>query len=192
MKRMCSFNKLQSHFLLTLVVSGLVMSTAQYREKSVNENRKHLISVRSKSIPVLIDSMRQHYLTLEHDLWGLMDSGIDTAYILEKIHSTHLTLFGQHFGEFNVTFDDYAFDRQTQLLGIMSNINQTIAFVVKNSLRENPLGFDEQAAISTNRYQIDLTHQMYQLFNMTGTQEFFETIQKVSGCDLIAKQMSLC
>lgn len=172
--------------MLAVVLFVSVMSTAKYREKSVNENRERISSVWSDPIPVLIDSVRQHYLMLEYDLWSLMDSGIDTAYILEKIHSVHLKLFGEYFHEFHVSFGDYAFDRQAQLSDIVSNINQTIAFVVKNSLRENPLGFDEQAAIDTNRYQIDLTHQIDMLFNMTGTHEFFETIQKVSGLDLIA------
>lgn len=182
---------MQSHFLLALALSVSVMSTAEHREKSVHENQKHLKSARSKQTPVKIDSIRQYYLTLENDLWSLMDSGIDTAYILGQIHSVHLNFLRPHFGEFNVSFGDAAFDRQTQLLDTVSNINQTVAFALKNSLRENPLGFDEQAAIETNRYQIDLTHQIDLLFNMTGTHEFFETIQKVSGLDLIAIKFEL-
>lgn len=165
---------MQTHFLLVLTVSSLTMSIAQQKGKSVIENGQ------PQSSPALIDSIRHHYITLENDLWNLIDGGIDTAYVLEQIHGAHLKFFDQPFHEFNVTFEDYSFDRRTQLLDIVSDINKTVSDVVKNSLRENSLSFTEKAAIDTNRYQIDLNDEIDTLFNTTSTKEFYETITKVS------------
>lgn len=172
---------MKTHFLLVLTLSALTMSKAQFNEKSVIENRKHsTLMQQPQSNPVLIDSIRHHYITLENDLWNLIDGGIDTAYVLEQIHGAHLKFFDQPFREFNITFEDYSFDRRTQLLDIVSDINKTVSVVVKNSLRENSLSFTEKAAIDTNRYQIDLNDQIDTLFNTTSTKEFYETIKKVS------------
>lgn len=174
---------MQSHFLLALMPLVLSISMADNRAKSLNENPQHVMAVSPKSIraPVLIDSIRQHYLGLENDLWSLMDSGIDSAYVLDRIHTVHLQFFVENFGELNVTFCDYAFDRQIELFDAVSSINQTISLVLEKSLRQNPLAFDEKATIETNRHQIDLTQQLEILFNMTGTSEFYETIQRVSA-----------
>lgn len=170
------------HFSIVSILLALTMSTAQPNRKSVIENRKRLLSTQSppQPIPVLIDSIRQHYLALEIDLWNLIDSVSDTAYVLSQIHGIHLNFFDQSFGEVNVTFDDYAFDRQTQLLNIVASINRTVSMVVKNSLRENSLSFHEKAAMDTNRYQIDLTNEMDMLFNLTTTEDFYDTIERVS------------
>lgn len=173
---------MQSSFLLALLPLVLSVSLAEQRTKSLNEKQQHVMPVSPKSTkaPVLIDSIRQHYLGLENDLWSLMDSGIDNAYVLDRVHTVHLQFFVENFGELNVTFCDYAFDRQIELFDAVSSINQTILLVLEKSLRQNPLAFDEKATIETNRHQIDLTHQLDMLFNMTGTSEFYETIQRVS------------
>lgn len=178
---------MQAHFLLALMPLVLSISLAEQRTKNLNEKQQlqqqqHVMAVEPKSTkaPVLIDSIRQHYLGLENDLWSLMDSGIDNAYVLDRIHTVHLQFFVENFGELNVTFCDYAFDRQIELFDAVSSINQTILLVLEKSLRQNPLAFDEKATIETNRHQIDLTHQLEILFNMTGTSDFYETIQRVS------------
>lgn len=183
--KICSFildsTKMQSHFLLILMPLVLSISMADNRTKSLNENHQQAVLPKSTKAPVLIDSIRQHYLGLENDLWSLMDSGIDNSYVLDRIHTVHLQFFVENFGELNVTFCDYAFDRQIELFDAVTSINQTILLVLEKSLRQNPLAFDEKATIETNRRQIDLTHQLEILFNMTGTSEFYETIQRVSG-----------
>lgn len=172
-------------FLLALLPVVLAISMAEHPIKSLdgNQQQHHVMPVLPKSTKasVLIDSIRQHYLGLENDLWHLIDSGIDTAYVLDRIHTVHLQFFVEHFGELNVSFCDYAFDRQMELSEAVSSINQTVSLVLEKSLRQNPLAFDEKATIETNRRQVELTYQLEMLFNMTGKSEFYETIQRVSG-----------
>lgn len=161
------------------------------REKNVNDLQKHLSPSPLPSsnkklpsvVPVLIDSLRRHYLALENDLWHLILSGIDTAYVLEQIHIVHWTFFGENFREYNVTFNDYAADRQTQLLSTVNDINRTVAMAVKNCLHQNPLAFDEKASIDAALRQLNLTYQIDTLFAITGSVDFYETIQNVSDCD---------
>lgn len=176
--------ELRAHFSLALMPLVLSISIPELHEKSLNENhQQHVMAVLPKSIKasVLIDSIRQHYLALENDLWSLMDSGIDNAYVLDRIHTVHLQFFVENFGELNVSFCDYAFDRQMELFDTVSSINETVLLVLEKSLRQNPLAFDEKATIETNRHQVELSHQLETLFNMTGTRDFYETIQRVSG-----------
>lgn len=171
------------HFLLALMPLVLSASMADNRAKKLNESQQHVMPVQPKSTkaPVLIDSIRQHYLGLENDLWSLIDSGIDNAYVLDRIHTVYLQFFVENFGELNVTFCDYAFDRQMELFDTVSSINKTVSLVLEKSLRANPLAYDEKATIETNRHQIELSYQLEILFNMTGTSEFYETIERVSG-----------
>lgn len=166
---------MKSNYLLAALLP-LVFSLTK------GDRPQHVVAVQQNSTKAstLIDSIRQHYLNLETDLWSLMDSGIDNAYVLDRVHSVHVDFFIHNFGELNVSFCDYAFDRQIELYDTVSSINQTVLLVLEKSLRQNPLDFDEKASIETNRHQIDLSHQLYILFNMTGTNEFYETIQRVS------------
>lgn len=176
---------MQIQFCLILVLSALAVSIAEQREKSVNGVRQRLTSSLPQQNPLLIDSLRRRYLALEHDLWNLMDSGIDTAYVLEQIHLVHLRLFHDHFNEFNVTFYDYAVDRQTQLLDIVSNINRTVSLIEHYSLRQNPLSFDEDQTINAARYQLNLTDQINTLYEITEPRNFYETIKNVSDFNSI-------
>lgn len=176
---------MQLQIFTLLFVSSLVVSMTDPREKNANDLQKPLVpsSLPSPMTPVLIDSLRRHYLALENDLWHLMESGIDTAYVLEQIHIVHWTFFGERFREFNVTFNDYAADRQTQLFSVVDDINRTVAMTLKNCLHQNPLAFDENDAIEAARRQLNLTYQIDILFAITGSTDFYETIQNVSDCD---------
>lgn len=167
-------------FSLLIVPALLAMSVTDSRKKSVNDNKQHITQSLRPTAPALIDSLRRHYLMLESDLWHLMDSGIDTAYVLEQIHIVHLTFFGERFREFNVSFEDYAIDRQTQLLSVVGEINRTISMVVGESLHQHPLAYDESASIDAARRQLNLTHRMDTLFDITGSMDFYETIKNVS------------
>lgn len=131
-------------------------------------------------MPGRIDTLRWNYLALEHDLWTLMDSGIDTAYVLEQIHIVHLKVFGERFGEFNVSFNDCAAEHQFQLKHTIAEINRTISIVIKNYLHQNPLAFDEMESIAIGNRQRNLTNQLDLLFGVAGSSEFFETIKSVS------------
>lgn len=155
------------------------------REKNVNDMRKYLKSSSqpSANTVTLIDSRRRHYLTLENDLWHLMESGIDTAYVLEQVHIVHWTFFGESFREFKVTFNDYAADHQAQLLSAVDDINRMVVMAIKNSLHKNPLEFDERASIAVAQRHLNLTCHIDTLFTSTGSTEFYETIQNVSDCD---------
>lgn len=174
---------MQLHIFTLLFVPALVVSMSDPREKTVNTMQKPLTSSPSPKLtvnPVLIDSLRRHYLELENDLWHLMESGIDTAYVLEQIHIVHSTFFGEHFREFNVSFNDYADDRQAQLLSTVHVINRTVAMAMQNCLHQNPLAFDELASINAARRHLNLTYQIDTLFTIAGSMDFYETIQNVS------------
>lgn len=171
-----------------LLVPVLAVSIRDPREKIANETKQHLMQSLHTTVsasPALIDSLRRHYLALESDLWHLIDSGIDTAYVLDQIHIVHLTFFGERFREFNVSFEDYAIDRQTQLVTVVAEINQTIALVVKKSLHQHPLAYDEAASIDVARRQRNLTHHIDMLFDITGSIDFYETIKSVSELNSI-------
>lgn len=176
---------MQLKIFTLLFVPVLVVSMSDPREKTVNIMQKPLTSSPSPIpkltvVPVLIDSLRRHYLMLENDLWHLIESGIDTAYVLEQIHIVHSTFFGEDFREFNVTFYDYAVDRQAQLLSTVDDINRTVAMAVQNCLHQNPLAFDEIASIDAARRHLNLTYQIDTLFTIAGSMDFYETIQNVS------------
>lgn len=172
-------------FPLLFVAASVVTSMAtDPRDKKVNDEQKPLTpSSQSSDAPALIDSLRRHYLALENDLWHLIESGIDTAYVLEQTQIVYRTFFSEPFREFNVTFNDYAADRQTQLLSAVDDIRRTVAMAMKNCLHQNPLAFDEAATIGAARRQLNLTHQIDTLFAITGSTDFYETIQNVSDCD---------
>lgn len=169
---------MQLQIFSLLFVSALATSMTDPREKSVNIQK---VPVTRTIIPSLIDSLRRHYLALENDLWHLMNSGIDTAYILEQMHIVHLTFFGENFRELNITFADYAIDRQNQLASMFAEINRTVEMVMKNSLHKNPLAFNEIASIDAARHQLNLTYQIDTLHNIAGSQDFYETIKSVSA-----------
>lgn len=171
---------MQWQIILLLLVPAWAVSIRDAREKSAAEIKERLMESSQPTVPALIDSLRRHYLALESDLWHLIDSGIDTAYVLDQIHIVHLTFFGERFREFNVSFEDYAIDRQTQLATIAAEINQTISMVVEKSLHQHPLAYDEAASIDVARRQRNLTHHIDTLFNITGSMEFYETIKHVS------------
>ncbi|XP_055324696.1 uncharacterized protein LOC129579082 isoform X2 [Sitodiplosis mosellana] len=170
-----------------LFVAAFVVSMTDPRDGKVKDGKKPLPSSPLPSVaPALIDSLRRHYLALENDLWHLIESGIDTAYVLEQIHIVHRIFFDESFREFNVTFNDYAADRQTQLLSAVDDITQTVAMAMKNCLHQNPLAFDELASIDAARSQLNLTHQINALFVITGSTDFYETIQnkaQLKQCD---------
>lgn len=182
---------MQLQIFSLLVVSALAVPMTDPREKSTNEvKQQRLIPSSRPVIPALIDSLRQHYLALETDLWHLMDSGIDTAYVLEQMNIVHITFFGEKFREFNITFDDYAIDRHSQLVSIFGEINRTISMVMKSSLHQNPLAFDEISSIDAARHQLDLTHQIDTLHDIAGSKDFYETIKNVS--DFLFKRLFRC
>lgn len=165
-----------------LVLAALAVSMTDPREKTVNEVQQWMKpSYPAKPIPSLIDALQQRYLALERDLWHIIDSGIDSAYVLEQIHSVHLNFFAERFGEYNVTFADYALDHQIQLFKAVSNINRNIAMVIKNSLKKNPLAFNERATIDMAQLQLDLTHQIDAIINITASPDFYVTIKNVSN-----------
>lgn len=174
---------MQVQILSILILAAVAVSikAANPHEKSVNQVQQLLKpSFASVSSPSQVDARRQRYLALEIDLWHLIDSGIDSAYVLEQIHDVHLRFFSEHFGELNVTFNDYAIDRQTQLFRAVGDINRTVSMVIKNSLRQNPLAFDEKATINTAQLQLDLTHQINTIVSITGSSDFYTTIKNVS------------
>lgn len=184
---------LPTFLLLILAYWPLVaVSLSDPREQSANENtvQQRLIPLFSSSTPSppLIDSLRQRYLARESDLWHLIDSGIDNAYVLEHIHVKHLQFFTDNFGEFNVTFNDYAFDRQIQLRRAIADINGIVSLVMQKSLRQNPLSFDERATVDTAQLQLDLTQQQNDaILNIThgSSSDFYMTIKNVSNFDKI-------
>lgn len=172
---------MQLHAFTLSFLTALAVSMTESNVKSVNKTKQSLTPISIPPVnPVLIESLRQHYIALESDLWHLMDSGIDTAYILEQMHITHLRFFDEHFYLFNVTFNDFAVDRQNQLASIVDDIHGIETIVVKNSLRQNPSAFDENVSINAARHQLNLTHQIDTLFDITDTKEFYETIRNVS------------
>lgn len=177
---------MQLQIFWLLVLAALAVSMTDPREKTVNEVQQWMkpsYPIAQKPIPSLIDALQQRYLAFERDLWHIIDSGIDSAYVLEQIHSVHLNFFAEHFGEYNVTFADYALDHQIQLFKAVSDINRNIAMVVKNSLKKNPLAFDERATIDMAQLQLDLTHQIDAIINITASPDFYVTIKNVSDFD---------
>lgn len=126
-----------------------------------------------------IDSIRRHYLMLEDDLWQLIYSGIDTTYVLERIHTGHLALFDEQFSARNVSFDEYGADLKFPLVQAVAEINRIASMVLDNVLHRNPLAYDESATINVARHQMNITHQIATLYGI-GTLEFFESIKNVS------------
>ncbi|XP_031620531.1 uncharacterized protein LOC116339051 isoform X2 [Contarinia nasturtii] len=194
---MCSLRKMQLQISALILLLALTTASTVSHTKGVNKKEERLkpSSTSSTLSPLpppsvievsLIDSIRRHYLALEIDLWHLMDSGIDTAYILQQMHNIHLTFFGEHFREFNVTFNDYAVDRQTQLISIIDTVNGFVSMTTNKCLHQNPLEFNETAAIEMAQRQLNLTHQIDRLFTLTETMDFYETIRnkaQLKQCD---------
>lgn len=184
---MCSLRKMKLQISVLILVSALL---ADAHIKSVNKSMEQQLksstssslpsSVPSVAMPSVIDSLRRHYLALENDLWHLMDSGIETAYILQQMHNIHLTFFRENFREFNVTFNDYAVDRQTQLLSIIDMVNGFVSMTMKKCLHQNSLEFNETISIDVAQRQLNLTHQIDTLYSITGTTDFYKTIKNVS------------
>lgn len=174
-----SFISKAQYLLLLVFIGSLAGSSVQ---KPIEDPLKDTNILQYP--PALIDFMRKHYLKLEENLWELFDSGIDIAYVLERIHVGHLKFFGERFGERNVSFDDCTVEHKFQLKVAIDEIDRTVSIAVKNYLHENQLAFNERESIAMARQQLNLTKQMNELFATSGSIDYYQTIKNVSAFEL--------
>lgn len=129
--------------------------------------------------PTLLDILRQRYFSIEDALWHVISSGIDESYALQQIHSGHRTFLRDNFYEKNCYFSTFDPD-QSVLFSAIQKINQSVAITVENNLHSNRRLFNERDSLVISGRNLNLTHQLDKLFEITGNGDFYYTVRNVS------------
>lgn len=170
-------NGVNVFLLFTLIVS--ITGTVEDFTKFIPPKIHISSSDEPSEYPSIIDSLRLDYLTLEKSLWQLIESGIDTAFVLEQVHIVHLTFFNESFHEQSVYLNDIDTEH-LQLFNAIDVINRTAAVLLKNYLHKNPLKFNEGITFEVAKHQINLTEQLDNIENITEYTDFLLSIKNVS------------
>lgn len=133
-----------------------------------------------KNEPYLIDSLRRHYLSLENDLWRLIESGTDTGFVLSQIHIIHHTFLNENFHERNISLVNINDDNQNQLFDVFNVINISVSVLLKNYLHKEAIEIDERKSIRAAQEQETLVQHLDKIYNITGLTDFYKIIKDVS------------
>lgn len=130
--------------------------------------------------PTLLDVMRQRYFSIEDALWHIIASGMDQSYVLQQIHSGHRTFLRENFLEKSCYFSTFDPD-QHALRDAIKEVNQSVINTVDNYLHSSRQFFRETDALAISARNINLTHQLKQLHEISGNNDFYMTIRNVSS-----------
>lgn len=127
-----------------------------------------------------IDIQRQRYLSLEKALWHVIDGGLEASYVLQQVHSGHRTFLTDSFlekGAFLSVLDP----EQRLLFDAINRINVSVSDTVRSYLRTSTRYYNERDALTVARLNQNLTYQMEQIYNGTGSTDFYKVIRNVSS-----------
>lgn len=126
-----------------------------------------------------VDVQRQRYLSLEKALWHVIDGGLEDSYVLQQVHSGHRTFLTdnhQEKGAFLSVLDP----EQRQLVDAINRINVSLSDTVGSYLRTSTRYYNERDALTVARLNQNLTYQLEQIFNISGSTDFYKVIRNVS------------
>lgn len=161
-----------SQLACVLVVVGLAVA-----EVSLKTTTRQ----RSAFAPTRLDVLRERYLELEESLWGIVSSGLEQPYVLQQVHSGHRTFLRDDFLEVDCYLS--TFDPEQRILhDAIEKIGRSVNLTVDRYLHASRRLFNErdalQISLENERLSIDLDN----IYEITGTTDFFYTIKKVSDC----------
>lgn len=126
-----------------------------------------------------VDVQRQRYLSLEKALWHVIDGGLEDSYVLQQVHSGHRTFLTDSFlekGAFLSVLDP----EQRQLFDAINRINVSVSDTVRSYLRTSTRYYNEKDALTVARINQNLTYQLEQIYNVSGSTDFYKVIRNVS------------
>lgn len=129
--------------------------------------------------PTLLDLLRDKFLTLEDTLWTVMNSGLEPSYVLQQIHSGVRTFLTNDFQERFCYFS--TFDPEQRVIhDIIRLVNDAVNRTVAEHLFVTRRQFNEMRTLENSAINRDLTKQLDQVFEITGTSDFFNTLKRVN------------
>lgn len=138
----------------------------------------------SNQPPVLLDVMRQRYLSIEDAIWHIIDSGLEQSYALQQIHSGHRSFLREDFLEKSCYFSTFDPEQRT-LYNAIQRINHSADTTVDNYLHSSRQFYRETDALAISARNLNLTHYFDKLIEIAGTSEFYMTIRNVSDSHLL-------
>lgn len=178
--------------ILTLVQANISERNAHQRVNYGNRNGNIKSSVKGTGDtnirgsntnmnrpPILLEVMRQRYLSIEDAIWHVIDSGLEQSYALQQIHNTHKTFLREDFLEKSCYFS--TFDPEQRILyDALQRINQSVETTVDNYLHSSQQFYRETDALAISARNLNLTHYFDKLIEISGTSDFYMTIRNVS------------
>lgn len=189
----------------TLVQANIFERNARQKFSYGNRNGNIKSSVKSSGSgstntnhnqpPILLEVMRQRYLSIEEAIWHVIDSGLEESYALQQIHSGHKTFLREDFLEKNCYFS--TFDPEQRILyDAIQRINQSVDTTVDNYLHSSRQFYRETDALAISARNLNLTHYFDRLIEIAGTSDFYMTIRNVSDFAYIfcftSPSLSIC
>lgn len=140
--------------------------------------------LRSSHPPTLLDALRQRYLRIEDALWHVISSGLEQSYVLQQIHNDHRTFLRDDFTDKNSYFSTFDPDQRV-LYDAIIKINQSVATNIEHYLHSSRQLFRESDSLAISTRNMNLTHLLDQIHEVTGNTDFYKTIRNVSKIVLI-------
>lgn len=130
--------------------------------------------------PTFLDQHRDRYLQTEETLWHQIASGSEQAFALQQVHSGHNAFLRASFlenGSPLSTFDP----EQRILFEAIARINESRSITVDNYLIGHTRQYrNERDLLGVATHNKNLLFHFDKIFDVTGTGDFYKTIQSVS------------